>query len=102
MHDVWYLEVETVINGARRGFSLQILAREDRTRTVPAIVQARGEEFLGKVLDGSDVYAYDAVTAGERCDFPYRFGSYRLSRNGEEVIRSFTARPLRPEVMTIN
>ena len=98
MNDVWYFEVETVIAGEARGFSLHTRARPDRSRTVPTVVSERCEAFLADVVDSSDVRAYDAVARGEAYDWPYRSASYVLSCNGERVVQSFAVRPIKPEV----
>jgi hypothetical protein len=97
-HDVWYFTTETMIDGERRGFSLQTRARPDRTRKVPTIVDTRCLAFLADVIDGSDLCDYSSVERGERCDWPYRTASYVLTCNGLEVVRSLAIRPIRPEV----
>jgi hypothetical protein len=98
-HDVWYLACETTIDGERRGFSLSTRARAQyASGDVPDVVDDRAREFLSDVLDMSDVHVYDAVTHGDRCDWPYRYASYRLYRNGERVVSSFAVRPVKPEV----
>jgi hypothetical protein len=98
-HDVWYFTVETTIAGELRGFSRQIKAREDRRNPIPTIVRQTCETFLADCLAGSDVHTYDAVARGERLDWPYRFASYHLTRNGVDVVRSFAVKPVKPDVL---
>lgn len=97
-HDIWYFTAETVIDGERRGFSLQTRARAERGCKVPPIVEARAICFLAEVVDGSDLCDYSSVVRGERCDWPYRSASYVLTCNGAEVVRSLAIRPIKPEV----
>lgn len=99
--DMWYLSAEVTIGGEVRGFSRQIRARMPRHGVmVPAQVETVCREFLADVITGTDVFAYDAVKSGEHTDWPYRFCSYHLQRNGETVIRSVAVRPVKPEVLT--
>jgi hypothetical protein len=98
-HDAWYFEVSTRIAGESRGFSRQILAREDRSRTIPTPVENVCQSFLSDVLDGSDVHAYSSVLNGARLDWPYRTARYVLTCNGREIVRSWATRPVKPEVM---
>lgn len=99
-HDVWYFETSTAIDGERRWFSRQILARPPRHgETIPTVVRDACETFLADVVDQSDLHDYYAVTMGERCDWPYRWVSYVLSRNGDPVVRSFATRPIKPETL---
>lgn len=98
-YDIWHLSAETRINGDLRGFSRQIKARPVRNGlTVPPIVREIGEAFLSDVIADSDVHVYDSVLSGKRFDHPYRFVSYHVQRNGETVVRSFSVRPVKPEV----
>ncbi len=98
LHDIWYLAVETTIDGERRGFSRQIKARPDRLNKIPVAVHGTCQEFLASVVDLSDVRDYSTVASGDRFDYPYRFANYVLSCNGSEVVRSFAVRPLKPAV----
>lgn len=91
-HDIWYLKVETVVGGERRGFSRQIRSRPDRYRTVPLDVDQIGMTFLREVLDESDVHPSFLG------DFPYRSASYDLLKNGVTLVSSFSRRPIRPEI----
>lgn len=99
LHDVWYLSVETSIAGELRGFSRQIRARPVR-EGIPRPVHEICESFLAECLEGSDVHTCDAVLAGEAFDYPYRFASYHLQRNGNTVVRSFAFLPVKPCVLT--
>jgi hypothetical protein len=95
LNDVWYLTVETTVNGERRGYSLQTRARPSR-ETVPPTVNKRCTAFLADVVASSDLCDYSSVLAGDRCDWPYRGASYVLTCNGAEVVRSFAVRPIKP------
>jgi hypothetical protein len=101
MNDVWYFVVETTITGEQRGFSRQVKARPDRTRTIPAVVENICQQFLADCLTGSDVHDYDAVARGERFDWPYRYARYHLTCNGADVVRSFAVRPVKPDVVAV-
>jgi hypothetical protein len=52
MNDVWYFVVETTITGEQRGFSRQVKARPDRTRTIPAVVENICQQFLARLPHG--------------------------------------------------
>lgn len=97
-HDVWYLTVDATINGERRGFSIQTLARPDRHGDVPQVVRGRSESFLSEVVDQADLEDYSSVARGERCDWPFRAASYVLTCNGVERVRSLAIRPIRPDL----